>query len=292
MSKELAVIDDGMVLAQYGPMRLTIQAGTAAGPDTALARLAGEYSFTLLPRLAPARDLFSRDLNPFESLQPDFAEPLFNTMINAVRKTGLPELGPMAAVAGTVAEAVALYLRDAGATRAIVENGGDLSMYLAPGCSTRVGLRLGVNRARPSYRLIVRGEVRPLWGLASSGFGGRSLTQGIADTALCLADSGAVADAAATAVANHCLVESPAIKAVPAEVLDPETDIRGLPVIESIGDLTAEEIKTALDRALAYAQGLVDRGVIRGAIVSLRGETVRTRDFEELAAPVESLAGR
>ena len=286
MSKELAVISPGAVLAQYGPMRLTIQAWTEDGPSTDLAAKAGEFSFSLLPRLIPARDLFRREKFPFET---SADEPMLKTMIQAIKHIGLKELGPMAAVAGTVAETVNLYLKDLGAVKSIVENGGDLSIYLTPEQSANVGVRLGVDDPAPSYRLKLSGIVRPLWGVASSGLGGRSLTMGIADTALCLAASAPVADAAATAVANYCLVETPAVKRVLAENIDPETDIRGLWVTESVGGLSDQEIESALTRAVQYAQYLTDKNILLGAVISLRGRVVMTRDFDQMAAPFEPM---
>ncbi|UQZ88993.1 hypothetical protein C4J81_07200 [Deltaproteobacteria bacterium Smac51] len=280
MTRELVSLDEGMVLAQYGPMRLTIQAWTAAGPDTALARQAGEFSFTLLPRLVPAMEIFRRN-KPFEELRPDYDEPLFNQMIVAARNTGQKDLGPMATVAGIVSETVALYLKEAGAVKAIVENGGDVAVHLGPGRTAKVGVRLGLDQVTPNYSLELTAKRNPMWGLASSGLGGRSLTRGIADTALCVAPSCTAADAAATAVANAVTVGSASIKRVPAEVLRPDTDIAGLMVTESVGELTEMEIAAALESALKYAQSLVDKNIISGALIALRGKVVLTRDFNE-----------
>lgn len=289
MSKELAVINEGMVLAQYGPMRLTIQAWNDDGPSTELAARAGEFSFSLLPRLLGAREAFRRDLHAFESIKADFSEPMMNKMVEAAISTGLPELGPMAAVAGTVAETVNLFLMESGAVKSIVENGGDLSIFLKPGQTANVGVRLGVGDPLPSYKIELRGDVRPLWGVASSGLGGRSLSQGIAEAALCVAASSPMADAAATAIANQCNIESPAVKRVLAESIDQDTDIRGLMVTESVGDLSEEETKEALARAIAYAEGLVGKGLILGSIVSLRRKTVQTQRFDDLVAALKQI---
>lgn len=289
MNRELAILDDGMVLAQYGPMRLTIQAWDSHGPAAGLAEAAGRFSFDLLPRLVPGRDLFRRDLNPFECIEPIFDEPMFNLMVRAVRRTGLPELGPMAAVAGTVSQTVADFLKEAGAKKAIVENGGDLAVWLRPGQTAKVGVRLGVESTRPTYRLVLRGAENSFWGVASSGFGGRSLSQGIADTALCVAESAPLADAAATAVANHCRVESSAVKMVLAETLDPDTDIPGLMVTDSVGELSQTEVQAALFSAIQCAGKLVSQGMILGAAVSLGGRMVLTPEFESKIASLDPI---
>ena len=287
MSRELVHIGDGRVLAQYGPMRLTIDARSERGPDSAMAAGAAEYAFSLLPRLVPARELFRRERLVAGPLRPDFEEPLLNQMIRAVDMVGWPDLGPMAAIAGAVAESVALHLKEAGAVRAIVENGGDLAIYLAPGQTAFVGVRLGLKSSEPAYKMILNGDRQSLWGICSSGLGGRSLTQGLADTALCVAASAVVADAAATALGNACDVDSPKVRRVMAETIVPDTDIAGLLVTESVGDLSEAEIDAALDCALVYGHELLHGGVILGAAISLGGKVAVTEGFDDKAAPLE-----
>ncbi len=279
MVGELAQINETTIAAQYGPMRLSIQAWGRNGPDAALAMEAGKYSFGLLPRLVPARDLFRRDLCDFEALEANYQEPLFNAMIRAAKMSGHRDLGPMAAVAGVVAETVMDFLREAGAVKAIVENGGDLAIHLDPGQTAAVGVRLGLREIGPSRKLILSGDLQSSWGVCSSGLGGRSLTRGIADTALCVAASAAMADAAATALGNEATVDSPAIKQTPAEILREDTDIRGLYVTESVGELAPDEIGAALERGLAYAHRLVDSQMILGALISLGGQVRLTDNF-------------
>ena len=283
MTAELAPLRPGRVLAQYGPMRLVITADGPAGPDSGLAEAAGRYAFGLLPRLVPARELFRRPRHRFE---PDFDEPLLNKMVAAVNLTGPADLGPMAAVAGTVAESVTEYLKEAGAVRALVDNGGDLAVYLAPGQTVTVGIRLGLKEKTPSRQIRLDGDRRPFWGVCSSGLGGRSLTRGVADTALCVAASAAVADAAATALGNACDLVSPKIKRVPAETLQPATDIPGLLVTESVASLTENEMDQALDRAQLFARGLEDKGIILGALTALGGRLRLTPHFETQVAPL------
>ncbi|MDR2947555.1 MAG: hypothetical protein LBV79_12535 [Candidatus Adiutrix sp.] len=289
MAGELAQLDDRTILAQYGPMRLTIQAWGRAGVDTALAAEAGRFSFSLLPRLAPAKELFRRDAGDFGDLAPNYAEPLLNHMVLAVHKSGHKDLGPLAAVAGVVADAALDFLCAAGAVKAIVENGGDVAIHLDPGQEASVGVRLGLQKPEPACKIVLSGDRRARWGVCSSGLGGRGLTRGVADTALCVAETCAVADAMATALGNEVWVDSPVIKRVAAEVLRPDTDIRGLLVTESAAELSREEIGSALSRGLAYAQGLVDRGALLGGLVSLRGQILTTANFERQVAALEPL---
>lgn len=286
MTRELVKLGEGQALAQYGPMRLAISAQSPKGPDTELALAAGKHAFSLLPRLAPAQDLFRRRPDGSFNLDDDFSEPLLAKMAAAVKLLGQDDLGPMATVAGLVSEMVAEFLHENGAVKAIVENGGDLAIILAPGYSASVGVRPGLDIAEPTHCLELKGDVRSVWGICSSGLGGRSLTRGIAGTALCLAPSATVADAAATALGNACRVDSPAVKMVPAEMLRPDTDIPALMVTESVGVLTADEIEQALAQALDYAEMLVSKEIILGALVALRGRLVLTKDFNGKAAPI------
>ncbi|MDR1487457.1 MAG: hypothetical protein LBT62_05635 [Deltaproteobacteria bacterium] len=287
MTAELWLSGPGKSLALYGPMRLLTIVENRFGPDDELALDAGRYAFKLLDRLAPAPALLKR--RPGASLEPNFAEPLFNAMISAVKAVDQTDLWPLAAVAGTVAQAVAEYLEKAGAVKAIVDNGGDVAVFLAHGQTTEIGVRVSLKDPAPAYKVSLSGEVRPFWGLCSSGLGGRSLTQGIVDTAMCIGDSAAIADAAATAVANASLMESNKIRRLPAERLRPETDIPGLMVTSAVAPLTDEEVDRALEKAIILAQSLVDRGVVFGALAALNGKLSITRDFNHSAAPLTSL---
>ncbi|MDF1536242.1 MAG: UPF0280 family protein [bacterium] len=121
---------------------------------------------------------------------------LVSRMTEAAAAVGI---GPMAAVAGTIAEAVArdLNLRSG---QVVVENGGDL--YLIGGRPRRIGIWAGKSPLTNRVGL----EVVPGGGIAvctSSGTVGPSLSFGKADAAVVISRSGALADAAATALGNR-----------------------------------------------------------------------------------------
>ena len=109
-------------------------------------------------------------------------------------------------------------------------------------------------------------------GIATSGARGRSFSLGIADSVTTLARDAATADVAATLVANAVNVDSPAIRRRPARELDPDSDLRDLPVTLSVGALTPMEVQAALagglERALEYRR----RGLIEDAALMLAGE--------------------
>jgi uncharacterized protein len=126
------------------------------------------------------------------------APPLARAMIAASAAAGV---GPMASVAGAVAEAVGAALgREYGCREIIVENGGDLWLrFEAPielsvfAGSSPLSERVGVSIPR---------ELSPLGVCTSSGTVGPSLSLGRADAAMVACVSAALADAWATRIGN------------------------------------------------------------------------------------------
>jgi len=123
------------------------------------------------------------------------APPIVHTMAAAAAQTGV---GPMAAVAGAVAEWVGLGLlphsRDV-----IVENGGDI--FLRSTRERRV-LILAETSKFSSVTIVLPPSPVPIGLCTSSGILGHSLSFGRADAVTVLWSSAPLADAAATAIAN------------------------------------------------------------------------------------------
>jgi ApbE superfamily uncharacterized protein (UPF0280 family) len=139
-----------------------------------------------------------------ESLAPypvdPFAPRIVQEMAAAAKTVGV---GPMAAVAGAVAEFVGRDLLPL-SPQVILENGGDI--YLV----TRKPRRMSIfteNRSLPSFvDILIQPEQTPLGVCTSSGTEGPSLSFGRADAVTVISPSAVLADAAATAVGN--LVQS------------------------------------------------------------------------------------
>ena len=112
---------------------------------------------------------------------------------------------------------------------------------------------------------------RPVRGIATSGWGGRSFSLGIADSATVLAATAASADAAATMIANAVNGVHPSIERRPACSLDPDSDLGDHLVTVAVGDLPLEIVDAALDRGLAEARRLRLCGLIDSAALSLQG---------------------
>lgn len=182
---------------------------------------------------------------------------------------------PMAAVAGAVAEEVlAAMTAAARLERAYVNNGGDIALHLAPGARLTAAM---IDRPdRPALLGTATIEAAdPVRGVATSGRHGRSFSLGIADAVTVLARGAALADAAATVIANAVdLPDHPAIRRVPACELQPDTDLGARPVTCEVGSLAAPDVAEALAVGLAAARAFSDRGLIEAASLHLQGETV------------------
>jgi len=109
-------------------------------------------------------------------------------------------VGPMAAVAGAIAEFVGEELLDF-SPEVIVENGGDI--YLKSLRQRTIGIFAGGSPLTGKLGLEINPEDTPLGICTSSGTVGHSLSFGRADAVIVLADSATLADAAATAIGNR-----------------------------------------------------------------------------------------
>jgi ApbE superfamily uncharacterized protein (UPF0280 family) len=106
----------------------------------------------------------------------------------------------MAAVAGVIAHYVGRDI--AGYTDTVtVENGGDIFIHNPMG-ETTVGIFAGSSPLSHKVSLKIHGDATPLCVCTSSGTVGHSLSFGQADAVCVVSKSGALADAAATAIGN------------------------------------------------------------------------------------------
>jgi len=108
-------------------------------------------------------------------------------------------VGPMAAVAGAIAERVGRRLMRL-SPEVIVENGGDI--FLASSKRRTVGVYAGDSPFTGKLALQIEAEETPIGICTSSGTVGHSLSFGLADAVIVLSPSTALADAAATAIGN------------------------------------------------------------------------------------------
>lgn len=143
---------------------------------------------------------FLTSLNPLP--MPETAPIIVKAMIEAGQRANV---GPMAAVAGAVAEFVGKDLLEF-SPEVIIENGGDI--FLKVNKRKTIGIYAGESPLTGKIGLEIEPKDTPLGVCTSSGTVGHSLSFGKADAVIAIAGSAALADAAATAICN--LVKKPA----------------------------------------------------------------------------------
>jgi ApbE superfamily uncharacterized protein (UPF0280 family) len=128
-------------------------------------------------------------------------------------------------------------------------------------------------------------------GIATSGRHGRSFSLGIADAVTVLARTASQADAAATIIANTVdLPGHPAIVRCPAQDLQPDSDLGRRLVTRDVGQLSYQDIETALEAGAASARALLAKGLIEAAALRLHGETVLVSAEGRRARPFHAAA--
>ena len=147
-----------------------------------------------LERYIEHHPLFLTTLEPYQV--GENAPAIVKEMAQAAQVAGV---GPMAAVAGAIAEAVGRDLLP-WSSEIIVENGGDI--FLKTGKKRLVGVYAGESPFTRRIALEIEPEETPLGICTSSGIVGHSLSLGSANAVIALSPSTALADATATAIGN------------------------------------------------------------------------------------------
>lgn len=134
----------------------------------------------------------------FEPVRVEEAPLIVKMMARAGRKA---EVGPMAAVAGTIAQFSMGYLLGEGAKTAIVDNGGDVSLKTDE--DVIMGLYAGDSSLSGQLGFKIKHEKTPMGVCTSSGTVGHSISFGRSDSVTVFADESSIADALATSIANE-----------------------------------------------------------------------------------------
>ena len=254
-----SILPDGRLHLHHGPIDLII---SAEGPGRRDAfRLAHDYFGTVLEGL-------TKELSKLTRAYEDQTgkSPIAQRMIAAVAPLAADRfVTPMAAVAGAVADQMCSVLAQAKLTKATVNNGGDIAFFLTSGQDFRT--------ASPHGTITLTADA-PMRGLATSGWRGRSQSLGIADAVTVLAENAARADAAATLISNAVdLPGHPAVTRRPAHEIEAVPQLGDRMVTAHVGNLTDDEIASALDAGAAYGETLTSNGLISGALLMLGGAT-------------------
>lgn len=177
-----------------------------------------------LERYIRAHPAFKTALTPLPLL--DSAPDIARRMAAAADLTGL---GPMASVAGTLAQVGVEAAMAQGSTEAIVENGGDMYIYSTK--PVTIGIYAGENAIGTKLAFHLKPEELPLAICSSSSHMGHSLSFGQCDLATVIAKEAALADSVATLTCNNISQDNQL-----AETLNLSGDIPGLRGILAVKD--------------------------------------------------------
>ncbi len=275
----IQTLPNGSVLVDYGPMHMVISVFENGKPITPLAKEGAYFSMEILKDLADWLLIIQKKSKELEA-QEYFPE-VVQRMIRATQKMEEPDLTPLAAVAGTVADMVADFTFARGGGKVIVDNGGDIAIRLGQGEVAKVGIKTWIEARKPAYLFSIDSTMG-IGGVATSGLGGRSFTKGIASAATALSETASLADAAATIIGNFTNIEDSNIERVLAERIYPDTDLRGEWVTLNVWRLSPEKIEEALKRGLIKAERMCEKGLIKGALISVQGKVVSTEFLNHL----------
>jgi uncharacterized protein len=255
-----ALLPDGRLHLQHGPIDIVAEAfGTAEAVRASYARAAGRFS-TVLEELVSELPALRTEAEPVSGR-------IARAMAGAVAPFRPAFVTPMAAVAGAVADAVLAALAGPGILRAYANNGGDIALCLASG--ERLTCALAVTGGLDRVTLCA---IDPVRGIATSGWRGRSFSLGIADAVTVLARTAALADAAATMIANAVDLDHPGIRRRPACEMQWDSDLGHRLVTVAVPALSASDRARALQAGIQSAEGFRARGLIEGAALFLQGD--------------------
>lgn len=258
-----ALLPDGRLHLHHGPIDIVAEAfGAPPAIRAAHARAAARFAGIL--------DDLVAELPALRSQSAEVAGTVARRMAAAVAPFRPAFITPMAAVAGAVADEVLAALAGPGISRAYANNGGDIALWLGPGESLTCALA-----ASPLDRVTVR-AADPVRGIATSGWRGRSFSLGIADAVTVLARTAAMADAAATMLANAVDLGHPGIQRRPARDVQCDSDLGDRLVTVAVPQLAPDDRAEALAAGLRAAEAFRARGLIEGAALFLQGEMQAT----------------
>ena len=269
---------DNRLHLQHGPIDIIAHVDAPEEVRKRLYTSASNRFSTVLVELVAEMDLLKQ---PWSADLPDSKGGIAQKMCFAVRGSDI-FVTPMAAVAGAVAdEVLEAMLYEAKnpdpcleeIQRMYVNNGGDIAFWLNAGESFSIGVvdNPGIPELNARVSLAYESPVR---GIATSGWRGRSLSLGIADAVTVLAGSAAIADAAATLIANDVNVDYPGILKRPASEVKDESDLGMLPVTVDVPPLPVDQISEALKRGAQTAGNFIRTGKIEAAYLSLQKQTL------------------
>ncbi|MEZ5833266.1 MAG: UPF0280 family protein [Dongiaceae bacterium] len=284
MSAQATLLPGNRLHLNHGPIDLVISAEGEPADVRRAYHVAAAMFPNILPELVTKLAILR---SPIGEAKPMVMNPIARRMVDAVWPYRDVFVTPMAAVAGAVAEHVLEVMVDAAPLRrAIVNNGGDIAIHLADGETMRAGVVGDLSLPKLDAAIEITSD-DPIRGIATSGWRGRSLSLGIADAVTVLAPSAAMADAAATMIANAVNIDDPAIDRLPACDVRDDSDLGDLPVTVDVGLLDSRKVEQALENGVDRAAELLARGLIAAAYLQLQDQ-VRVVGVGQQSAPLRA----
>ena len=274
-------LSDGRWHFQHGPIDIVLQIDGDSNACEHALLTAWQRFETVLPELVREWPGLRRPVDELHDHRFDSVVAQRMHQATSALAWASPEgfITPMAAVAGSVAQEVLQALAMPGVDRAYVNNGGDIALHLQRG-EWRIGVVSQLAQALATdaaSELVTDGHFvisaeMPVRGVATSGWGGRSFSFGVADSVTVLAATAAQADVAATLIANAVNVQHPSIQRRPANSLRDDTDLGERMVTVDVPSLPAALIQDALQLGLDCARGLQVRGQLHAAFLCCQGQ--------------------
>ena len=195
----------------------------------------------------------------------------FNSQIakkmNDSTKIFLPRfITPLASVAGAISETLLdEILSKFDLEKIYINNGGDAAIFL----KKKQKLKFLVASTN-SFLITLEGD-NCKYGIATSGWKGRSFSMGIADSVTTIAKSSAIADAAATVIANDTDIKSHKnIKKQEASKIDEYSDLKNKLVTTYVGELSLNDIQKSLKKGVLTAKRLIKKNIILTALLNIK----------------------
>ena len=283
-------LSDGRWHFQHGPIDIVLQlVGDASACHDALQRTWQRFE-SVLPELVSELPLLRQPIANLQkhSFQGEVAGSMWQVTHDMAWAAADGFVTPMAAVAGSVAQALLPCLSQDGVDKAYVNNGGDIALYVQEGQSWRIGmvsdlqqaLRSDVNSELISDGSFVIHHDMPVRGVATSGWRGRSFSLGIADSVTVLAATAAQADVAATLIANAVNIHHPSVQRQAANSLRDDTDLGDRLVTVDVPRLPPALVEQALQLGLDCAHAMQARGQVFAAFVCCQGQMAVAQPLE------------
>lgn len=143
------------------------------------------------------------------TLEPCDVSTSHQTILRMADAASAAGVGPMAAVAGAIAWAGVEEMVGAGASFALIDNGGDIA------CITdreiRIGVYAGMSELSSRFAFVIPPSDRILGVCTSSATVGHSFSAGCADSVTAFSGNPALADAWATSICNQVTTDDPGL---------------------------------------------------------------------------------